>query len=54
MLHGPRRVRAPEPRRGCYGATAASWRAQEGFKDVVHLEGGLSQWRHDGYPIGSK
>ena len=24
---------------------------QAGFKDVVHLEGGLSQWRHDKYPI---
>ena len=22
-----------------------------GFTDVVHLEGGLAQWRHDGYPM---
>ncbi|EIE21109.1 hypothetical protein COCSUDRAFT_17882, partial [Coccomyxa subellipsoidea C-169] len=24
---------------------------EAGFKDVLHLEGGLSQWRHEGYPI---
>ena len=24
---------------------------QAGFKDVVHLEGGLSQWRYDGLPM---
>ena len=24
---------------------------QAGYKDVVHLKGGLSQWRHDGYPV---
>ena len=22
-----------------------------GFKGVTHLKGGLSQWRHDGYPV---
>jgi rhodanese-related sulfurtransferase len=27
---------------------------QAGFKDVVHLEGGLSQWRHDKYPVDGK
>ena len=24
---------------------------QAGYKDVVHLKGGLSQWRHDGFPV---
>lgn len=27
---------------------------QAGFKDVVHLEGGLSQWRHDGFPVDGR
>lgn len=24
---------------------------QAGFTDVTHLEGGLNQWRYDGYPV---
>ena len=24
---------------------------QAGFKDIGHLEGGLNQWRYDGYPV---
>lgn len=26
---------------------------QAGFTNVLHLEGGLSQWRYDGYPVES-
>eukprot|EP00884_Botryococcus_braunii_P023268 jgi/Botrbrau1/9625/Bobra.0131s0005.1 len=30
--------------KGCYELL------QAGYKDVIHLKGGLSQWRHDGFP----
>ena len=26
-------------------------RLQAGYKDVVHMKGGLSQWRFDGLPV---
>lgn len=26
---------------------------QAGFKNVVHLKGGFSQWRYDKYPVES-
>ena len=24
---------------------------QAGFTNVLHLEGGINQWRHDGFPV---
>lgn len=33
--------------KACYELMKAGW------KDVIHLEGGLSEWRHKRYPIES-
>ena len=39
------------PVKPCFQGSREALHAQAGFKDVLHLEGGLSQWRHDNYPV---
>ena len=48
-LHKPSSTLMPAPM--LQFLTVMAVLLQAGFTNVLHLEGGINQWRHDGFPV---
>ncbi len=48
-VHWPSSTPMPAPM--LHSLTLMALLLQAGFTNVLHLEGGINQWRHDGCPV---